>query len=71
VVILTEPDDNPGASITNSAEEIAASVIMDNALPTSRTVFIEHYESGARGTPSDPHTFDPGQPWTVPPWRGW
>ena len=58
VVILTEPEDNPGASLTNSAEEIAASVVSANALPTSRTVFIEHYESGARGTPEDPHTFD-------------
>jgi hypothetical protein len=58
VVILTELPDNPGMSVTNAAEEIAAAVVTANALPSSRTVFIEHYETGARGTPSDPHTFD-------------
>ena len=58
VVVLTEPPDNPGMSVTNAAEEIAAAVVLANALPTSRTFFIEHYEDGARGTPSDPATFD-------------
>jgi hypothetical protein len=58
VVVLTELPDNPGMSVTNSAEEIAAAVGTANALPTSRTVFIEHYLDGARGTPDDPATFD-------------
>jgi hypothetical protein len=58
VVVLTEPPDNEGMSVTNAAEEIAAAVVLANALPTSRTVFIEHYEDGARGMPSDPATFD-------------
>ncbi len=58
VVILTELDDNPGMSVTNAAEEIAAAVVLANALPTSRTVWIEHYEDGARGTSQDRNTFD-------------
>jgi hypothetical protein len=44
VVILNELEDNPGASVTNSVEEIAAAVVSANALPTTRTIFIEHYE---------------------------
>ena len=60
MVIRTELPDNPGQSVTNAAEEIAASVVLANALPSSagRTVWIEHYEDGARGTPEDRHTFD-------------
>jgi hypothetical protein len=45
-------------SVTNAMEEIAAGVVLAHALPTSRTVWIEHYEDGARGTPQDSHTFD-------------
>jgi hypothetical protein len=33
-------------------------VVLAHALPTSRTVWIEHYEDGARGTPEDRTTFD-------------
>jgi hypothetical protein len=58
VVILTELADHPGMSVTNAAEEIAASVVLAHALPTTRTVWIEHYEDGASGTSEDPHTFD-------------
>lgn len=58
VVILTELRDNPGMSVTNAAEEIAAAVVLANALPTRRTIFVEHYEDGARGAFSDPVTFD-------------
>ena len=58
MVILTELPDNPDMSVANAAEEIAAAVVTANALPTSRTVFIEYYEDGARGTPEDPATFD-------------
>lgn len=58
MVILTEPKDNPGVSVTDAAEHIAGHVAVTNALPTDRTVFIEHHEEGARGTPEDRATFD-------------
>jgi hypothetical protein len=57
VVICTELKDNPGVSITNTAERIAGEVISSHRLPTP-LVWIEHYEVGARGTPENPHTFD-------------
>jgi hypothetical protein len=72
VVICTELSDNPGMSITNAAERIAAEVLANHpgvfdpfaiaAIPgieyDKPLVWIEHYEDGARGTPEDPHTFD-------------
>jgi hypothetical protein len=33
-------------------------VVLANVLPTTRTVFVEHYEDGARRTSDDPATFD-------------
>jgi hypothetical protein len=57
VVICTELPNNPGQSVTNAAEQIAAEVILGHRLPTP-LVWIEHYQDGARGTPEDPHTFD-------------
>jgi hypothetical protein len=50
VVICSELPNNPGGSITNSAEVIAAGVIQDNELPTL-LVWIEHWpeESTGRG----------------------
>jgi hypothetical protein len=57
VVICTEFQDNPGMSVTNSAERIAGEVISFHRLPTP-LVWIEHYQDGARGTKEDPHTFD-------------
>jgi hypothetical protein len=50
VVIRSELPNNPGGSITNSAEVIAAGVIQDNELPTP-LVWIEHWpeESTGRG----------------------
>jgi hypothetical protein len=50
VVIFSELPNNPGGSITNSAEVIAAGVIQDNELPTP-LVWIEHWpeESTGRG----------------------
>ena len=41
VVICSELHNNPGGSITNSAEVIAAGVIRANELPTP-LVWIEH-----------------------------
>lgn len=57
MVICTELTDNPGMSITNSAERIAGEVISAHKLPVP-LVWIEHYEDGTRGTSEDPHTFD-------------
>jgi hypothetical protein len=42
VVICSEVPNNPGGSITNSAEVIAAGVILANELPTP-LVWIEHW----------------------------
>ena len=42
VVVCSEVPNNPGASITNSAEVIAAGVIRANRLPTP-LVWIEHW----------------------------
>src|SRR5918995_1838832 len=42
VVICSELPSNPGGSITNSAETIAAGVILANELPTP-LVWIEHW----------------------------
>ena len=42
VVVCSELPNNPGGSITNSAEVIAAGVIQANELPT-RVVWIEHW----------------------------
>jgi hypothetical protein len=72
VVICTEPKDNPGMSITNAAEQIAAEVLENHphvfdpfALVSiaglsydKPFVWVEHYEAGARGTPSDSASFD-------------
>ena len=57
VVICTELLDNPGMSITNAAERLAAEVISAHRLPVP-LVWIEHYEDGARGTPEDPASYD-------------
>ena len=57
VVICTELPNNPGMSVTNSAERIAGEVISFHRLPAP-LVWIEHRQDGARGTPEDPHSFD-------------
>jgi hypothetical protein len=46
VVICSEVPNNPGGSITNSAETIAAGVIRANELPTP-LVWIEHWPEKA------------------------
>jgi hypothetical protein len=72
VIVCTELTDNPGQSITNAAKQIAAEVLENHphvfdpfALASiaglsydKPFVWVEHYEDGARGTPSDPATFD-------------
>lgn len=55
-VVITELANNPGQSVTNCVEQLAAEVIMKHALPSSETVFIEHYEEAKRGVESE--TYD-------------
>ncbi len=55
VVICSEVPNNPGGSITNSAEAIAAGVIRANELPTP-LVWIEHWPR--ESTDGEKETFD-------------
>jgi hypothetical protein len=55
VVICSELPNNPGGSITNSAEVIAAGVIRANELPTP-LVWIEHWPK--ESTDGGEETFD-------------
>jgi hypothetical protein len=48
VVICSELPNNPGGSVTNSAEVIAAEVIRSNRLPTP-LVWIEHWAEESTG----------------------
>jgi hypothetical protein len=48
VVICSELPNNPGGSVTNSAEVIAAGVIQANELPTP-VVWIEHWPKESTG----------------------
>lgn len=48
VVICSELPSNPGGSITNSAEVIAAAVIRANELPTP-LVWVEHWSKASTG----------------------
>lgn len=49
VVVLTELRDNPGQSVLDCVEQLAASVIMENGLRPANTVIIQHYESATQG----------------------
>ncbi len=55
VVVCSELPNNPGGSITNSAETIAAGVIRANELPTP-LVWIEHWPKET--TDVEEETFD-------------
>ena len=55
VVVCSELPNNPGGSITNSAETIAAGVILTNELPTP-LVWIEHWPK--ESTDGGEETFD-------------
>lgn len=46
VVIATERSDNPGASITNTIESLAAAVARDFGWSVKHFVLIEHYPPG-------------------------
>ena len=43
VVICSELPDNPGTSVTNFAEELAALVCAEYCIPADNLVWIEHY----------------------------
>jgi hypothetical protein len=55
VVIVSELANNPGTSVTNAIEHIAAEV-MDALTPTRVPVFVEHYPLEATGGSEE--TFD-------------
>ena len=55
VVVCSELPDNPGGSVTNSVEVIAAGVIRANKLPTP-LVWIEHRPKESTG--GGPETFE-------------
>ncbi len=58
VVIATELENSPGASVTNSAERWAEESVKEYGLSPVSTVFIEHYDRGgtSREFP-DGHSF--------------
>ncbi len=56
VVVFSEVAENTGQSITNAIEQLAAEVILANALPSKETVVIEHYPAASR--PTEKETFD-------------
>lgn len=75
VVILSEPPASyDGPSVTNNVGQLAAEVVMRFALPSSQTVFIEHYppEAGPFGDREtfDLVTFDVEEPTLRPAWPG-
>jgi len=47
VVILTELDENHGASVTNTIEAAAQEVSKEYDLKSENTIFIEHYDKRA------------------------
>lgn len=47
VIILTEPENNPGMSVTNGVEKIATQVLRQNSLHHLDAVFVEHYPKSA------------------------
>jgi hypothetical protein len=55
VALLTELNDNPGASVTNCAETVAHLVVREYELDPERTTFIEHYPGrpGPKGAVRD------------------
>lgn len=60
VVIVTELESNPGTSITNAAEILAAQVVRDHDLDSDTLIWVEHYPDRAfvRGRPGLEERFD-------------
>lgn len=58
VVILTEPNDNAGTSITNGIEIIVPIAVAQLKLNPHDCVLIEHYPERGNGSGKSPETFD-------------
>lgn len=61
IVVMSEPGQgtDSGPSVTNAVEIVAAEVVMRFALPSSSTVFVEHYERSLQERKAGiPETFD-------------
>ena len=58
ILVASELADNPGASITNTAELLATALVQRWGIDPERAVLIEHYDPASyRGLPREP-TFD-------------
>jgi len=57
VVVASEREDNPGASITNTYEDLATGVWQKLGLPVDQVTWMEHYGAQAYGVRID-ETFD-------------
>lgn len=57
-VIATELKDNPGTSITNAMEILAATVCLDFGIDVYKLVWIEHYGYPCPVCPTEPRGFD-------------
>lgn len=49
IAIVTEVDNNPGASITNAAENVATEIVKKFDLDPKHLIYIEHYRHGRWG----------------------
>jgi hypothetical protein len=58
VIILTEPEDNPGTSVTNGVEQIATRVLRDHGIDFYSAQFVEHYDRPTIGRKKEKETFD-------------
>ena len=65
VLVAIELADNPGASITNTAEDLAEHICRFFGIDSTRLVMVEHYNQGSYATGSPYQrvgTIDQGQP---------
>jgi hypothetical protein len=74
LAIVTEVDGNPGASVTNAAENIATEIVATFGVDPRHLIYIEHYRTDryGGGLPStwDVVTFDwSGQGAAHPQWK--
>ena len=58
LVVATERDDNPGASITNRAEVLATEVCRARSISPQRLMWIERYPERGSGDNRRPATWD-------------
>jgi hypothetical protein len=76
LVVATELPDNPGTSVTNAAEILAADACRRFRIDPRRLVWVEHYGYPVPGDPAEPRGFDrvafrigPGGEIGGPSWR--